>query len=146
MIEYSTQIVIDAPPELVWSILADGVRYGEWNPEILRIDGALTAGAKITAQVRLGSGAVRRVPMRVTECAAPTRMQWVGGLPFGLFVGRRTYTVRPTGEGAEFRMDLTMSGPLSGMIGKSVGDRQPEIDGFADGLKRHAERAREEQP
>lgn len=140
MIEYSTQVAIDAPPDRVWAILTDGNRYAEWNPEIFGIEGALAAGSKITAHVKLGSGATRRVLMRVTELAAPTKMVWVGGLPFGLFVGQRTYTVRPAGGGTEFRMHLAMSGPLSGLIGKSVGDRQPEIDGFAAGLKRHAER------
>lgn len=140
MPEYSTQVVIAAPPERVWAILVDGSRYAEWNPEIFRIDGNLTAGARITAQVRLGSGATRRVPMRVTELAAPTRMVWVGGLPFGLFVGRRTYTVGPAAGGTEFRLHLDMVGPLSGLIGTSVGNRQPEIDSFAAGLKREAER------
>jgi hypothetical protein len=37
-------------------------------------------------------------------------------------------------------MHLEMSGPLSGLIGRSVGNRQPEIDAFAAGLKRQAER------
>jgi uncharacterized protein YndB with AHSA1/START domain len=140
MVEYSTHVVIDAPPERVWAILVDGGRYADWNPEILGIDGRLEKGAKIAARVRLGSGVARRVPMRVTELSAPTRMVWTGGLPFGLFIGRRTYTVAATGTGSEFRMHLQMSGPLSGFIAKSVGDRQPEIDAFAGGLKRQAER------
>lgn len=140
MIEYSTQVMIDAPAERVWAILIDSSHYGEWNPEIFGIDGTMAAGARITAQVRLGSGATRRVPMRVTELAAPTRMVWTGGLPFGLFVGRRTYTVARAAGGTEFRMHLEMSGPLSGLIGRSVGNRQPEIDAFAAGLKRQAER------
>jgi len=140
MIEYSTQILIASSPARVWAILIDAGRYGDWNPEILGIEGAFSAGARITARVRLGDGATRRVPMRVTELAAPTRMVWTGGLPFGLFVGRRTYTVVPSPGGTEFHMHLEMSGPLSGLIGKSVGDRQPEIDSFAAGLKRHAER------
>src|SRR5690348_15539338 len=106
MIEYSTRVMIDTPPERVWAILVDGARYAEWNPEIFAIDGALAAGRHITAHVRLGDGATRRVRMRVTEYTAPTRMVWTGGLPLGLFVGRRTYTVTRAGAGAEFRMHL----------------------------------------
>jgi hypothetical protein len=67
-------------------------------------------------------------------------MQWVGGLPFGLFVGRRTFTLTPVATGTEFRMHLQMSGPLAAMILKSVGDRQPEIERFSAGLKQRAER------
>jgi len=66
-------------------------------------------------------------------------MEWKGGLPFGLFVGRRIFTVVPTNGGTEFRMHLRMSGPLCSLILKSVGDRQPEIDRFSAALKARAE-------
>jgi len=131
MREYTTSAMIDAAPETVWAILIDGTAYRDWNPEIIGVDGIMALGARIVAHVRLGDGAVRRVPQRVTLLEAPTRMQWTGGLPFGLFVGRRTFTVVPRGNGAEFRMHLAMSGPLASLILKSVGDRQPEIDGFS---------------
>ena len=66
-------------------------------------------------------------------------MEWTGGMPLGLFVGRRTLMVRAREAGAEFRMHLSMTGLLSPLILKSVGDRQPEIDSFAAALKAHAE-------
>ena len=69
---------------------------------------------------------------------APTRMEWTGGLPFGLFVGRRTFTVTGRGDASEFRMHLRMTGPLAPLILKSVGDRQPEIDSFTAALKARA--------
>jgi hypothetical protein len=75
----------------------------------------------------------------VTLTEKPMRMQWTSGLPFGLFVGRRTFTVTPVAHGAEFRMHLQMSGLLSGPIIKSVGDRQPEIDKFSAAIKQRAE-------
>jgi hypothetical protein len=67
-------------------------------------------------------------------------MEWTGGLPLGLFVGRRVFTVTPVEGGSQFRLYLRMSGPLAGLIGKSVGDRQPEVDSFTAGLKVRAER------
>ena len=140
MVEYSTRIAIDAPPERVWQILTDAGGYAEWNPEIFRIDGRIAAGAKITTHVRLGGGVERKISLRVTELEPPKRMVWVGGIPLGLFVGRRTYRVTPAGAGSEFQLHLRMSGPLSGPIAKSVGDRQPEVDSFAAGLKKRAER------
>jgi len=139
-IEYSASCQIDAPPARVWAILTNAAGYGDWNPEIVGIDGQFALGERITARVRIGSGAIRRVPMRVTALDAPSLMEWTGGLPLGLFVGRRTFTVTPADRGANFRLHLRMSGPLARMIGKSVGDRQPEVDSFAAGLKAHAER------
>ena len=78
--------------------------------------------------------------MRVTAFEAPSRMEWTGGLPLGLFVGRRTFTVMPRDGAVEFRMHLRMSGPLAPLILKSVGDRQPEIDRFSSALRAHVER------
>jgi len=140
MKEYATGSMISAPPERVWAVLIDAAGYRDWNPEIIGIDGAFALGARITAHVRLGDGAVRVVPQRVVEFEPPRRMVWQGGLPLGLFVGRRTFTVTPVADGVEFHMHLRMSGPLSPMILKSVGDRQPDIDRFSAALKRRAEK------
>jgi uncharacterized protein YndB with AHSA1/START domain len=138
MKEYSTSSTIGAPAERVWAILTDAARYAQWNPEIVAVDGTFTHGGRVVAHVRLGDGAVRKVPQRVT-LDSPFRMEWLGGLPLGLFVGRRTFTVKPVPGGAEFRMDLHMSGPLCSLILKSMGNRQPEIDSFSSALKQRAE-------
>ena len=139
MIEYSTMVVIEAPPERVWQVLTDSTSYREWNPEIVGIEGRMGLGARIVARVRLGDGAIRRVPMRVSRFEPPTRMDWLGGLPLGLFSGHRTFTVTPSAGRSEFRLHLEMSGPLSSLISRSVGDRQPEVDSFSAALKRRVE-------
>jgi hypothetical protein len=139
MKEYVTVTTIAASPERVWAVLIDGTAYADWNPEIVAVEGPITLNAHITAHVRLGDGVIRRVPQRVRTLEAPRRMEWVGGLPLGLFVGRRTFTVTPVAAGAEFRMHLQMSGPLAPLILKSVGDRQPEIERFSAALKQRAE-------
>ncbi len=141
MKEYLTTSMIDAPLERVWAILTDGSGYSEWNPEIIRIDGSITAGGRMKTHVRLGNGAVRAMTQRV-ELDAPRRMVWEAGLPLKLFVGRRTFTLTPVGSRVEFRMHLRMSGPLSGPIIKSVGDRQPEIDRFSAAIKKRSEATR----
>jgi hypothetical protein len=46
----------------------------------------------------------------------------------------------PAGRGVEFRLHLRMSGLVSPLILKSVGDRQPEVDSFAAALKARAEK------
>jgi uncharacterized protein YndB with AHSA1/START domain len=139
MKQYTTTADINAPPEMVWAILVDGAKYSGWNPEIVEVDGRMDRGESITARVRIGSGAIRRIRMVVTAFDAPRRMEWTGGMPFGLFIGKRTFTVVPSGAGTEFRLHLEMSGPLLPLILKSVGDRQPEVDSFSAALKSHAE-------
>jgi hypothetical protein len=81
------------------------------------------------------------VSVSVTALEPARRMVWTGGLPPGPFTGRRTFTLPPRHGGTvEFAMHLHFSGLLSGPIAKSLGDRQPDIDALAAGLKAWAER------
>jgi hypothetical protein len=130
---------IGASQDAVWRVLTDAAGYAAWNPEIVAIDGQMALNARIKAKVKVQGGAIRSVGMRVTAFDEPVRMEWVGGLPFGLFVGRRLFTVVPRDDGAEFRMELRMTGPLAPLIIRSVGDRQPDIDGFSAALKARVE-------
>jgi uncharacterized protein YndB with AHSA1/START domain len=138
--EFETTAVIGAAPAAVWNILTDAAGYASWNPEIVAIEGEFASDSRIKAHVRLGKGAVRRVSLRVTDFDPPISMEWTGGMPLGLFVGRRLLTVAPHAKGAEFRMLVTMTGPLASLMVKSTGDRQPEIDQFSAALKARAER------
>jgi hypothetical protein len=137
--DYATVVRIAASPETVWTVLTDPVHYADWNPEIVAIDGRFALGERITARVHIGDGVMRSVPMRVTTFESPVRMEWVGGLPLGLFVGRRVFSVTPCDGGAEFRMELHMTGVLSPLIIRSVGHRQAEIDSFSAALKKRVE-------
>jgi hypothetical protein len=138
--EYVTTAIVRASPETVWRILTDSPGYASWNPEILGVEGRMALNERITARVKVGGGAIRSVGMRVTAFdAASRRMEWTGGLPLGLFVGRRIFSVTARDGGSEFRMDLQMTGPLAPLILKSLGDRQPEIDSFSAALRTRAE-------
>ncbi|HEV3448005.1 MAG TPA: SRPBCC domain-containing protein [Gemmataceae bacterium] len=139
MYEFITQSTMRAAPERVWEILTDAACYSEWNPEIVGIEGRMALGERIRARVKIGGGAIRVVPLRVTAFEAPSRMEWTGGLPLGLFIGRRIFTVTPGDGAAEFRMLVQMSGLLASLMVKAVGNRQPEIDSFSSALKVRAE-------
>lgn len=55
-------------------------------------------------------------------------------MPLGLFVGERTYTLSPEGSGTRFTMREEYTGPLAGMIFKSIPDLGPSFRRFAEGL------------
>jgi hypothetical protein len=99
----------------------------------------MALGERIRAQVKIGSGAIRAVTLHVTVFEAPSRMEWIGGMPFGLFVGRRIFKVTSCDGMVEFRMLVQMSGPLASLMVKAVGNRQAEIDAFSSALKVRAE-------
>jgi hypothetical protein len=139
MFEFITQSTIRAAPERVWEILTNSGCYSEWNPEIVAIEGRMALGERIGARVKIGAGAIRMVSLRVMAFEAPSRREWTGGLPLGLFVGRRIFTVTPRDGTVEFCMLVQMSGLLAPLMVKAVGDRQREIDGFSSALKVRAE-------
>lgn len=142
MVEFLTRSTIHAAPEVVWEVLTDAAGYAQWNPEIVAVEGRMALGERIFARVKVGSGAIRPVPMRVTAFEAPARMEWTGGLPLGLFTGRRIFTIAPSDGATDFRMLVQMSGPLASLMVKAVGDRQVEIDAFSAALKTRAEMRR----
>jgi uncharacterized protein YndB with AHSA1/START domain len=140
--DFVSRTVIRATPEKVWEILTNASGYAEWNPEIGAIEGGMASGTRFHARVKIANGAIRPVSMRVTAFAPPSRMEWTGGLPLGLFKSRRLFTVTPADDGGvDFRMLVTMSGPLASLMVKATGDRQAEIDSFSSALRARAEQS-----
>lgn len=140
MKSFATRIDIQAPVDSIWRIIIDLPSWPKWNSTVERTTGIVELGAKVTVFVKQSPG--RAFPVRVTENNAPSRMIWVGGMPFGLFSGTRVFelTAAPTADRTVFSMRETYSGPLSGVIVKSMPDLQPAFDEFARCLKREAER------
>ena len=137
---FRTTIVIAAEPGTIWQLLTDGPGYPDWNTTVRGVDGTIAPNQKITVRVNAAPG--RSFPVRVVEFVPGSRMVWRGGLPLGLFVGTRTYQLRPVGGGqVEFTMREEFTGPLAPLITKSIPDLQPAFDEFAACLKARAERS-----
>jgi hypothetical protein len=82
----------------------------------------------------------RAFPVRVTEVDPARSMRWSGGMPLGLFKGERTFTLRPRGDAeTEFVVREEYSGPMLGLIWRSMPDLGPSFEKFARGLKARAE-------
>ena len=62
-------------------------------------------------------------------------------MPLGLFKGERTFTLaqEPDQRSTRFTMREEYTGPLLGMMWKSMPDLGPSFKQFASGLKREAE-------
>lgn len=138
MKRFEVRCLISAPPERIWAVLSDatalaaGGRLG-----IVRLDGTIGPGARIKVWSQANPG--RGFAVRVSVLEPPTTMVWTGGMPFGLFTGVRRFTLTPKGSHTEFHMEETFSGPLSGLIGRSIPDLTPSFEMFARGLRDLAE-------
>ena len=115
--EYSAETTIDAPADVVWSILVDGAGYARWASGVERVEGDIADGAKIKLFSKLNPG--RAFPLKVAV-VEPTRvMTWTGGMPLGLFKGVRTITlVGVSPFETSFTMREVFSGPMLNAVAK----------------------------
>lgn len=121
----STQI--DAPIDVVWSVMLDTAAYGEWNPFLFRVECPTppSEGDPIVLHVRWPNGKTTRSPERIKLVEGPTTGQDgvrratlaydYEGLPskLRLVQGRRyqRLTQRP-GEPTTYDTVEEFSGPL----------------------------------
>lgn len=134
---YAVERRIDATPETVWNLLTDADGYASWNDAVLSIAGPIEVGE--TIELVSVVNPKRTFRLTVAEMAAPSRMVWTDGMPFGLFTGTRTYTLASVGEATTFAMVEEFTGPLAGLITKMIPDLTESFEQFADGLKAAAE-------
>jgi hypothetical protein len=137
MKEFRASTTIAASPETIWAILTNAPAYPEWDPGVERIEGRIAAGEKIVAYSKISPG--RPFPATVREFSPGRKMTWVGGMPFGLFTGTRTFTITPGSGSVEFTLHEAFTGPLLPLIGGSIPDLSESFRNFCAGLKRRAE-------
>ena len=129
---------IDAGPAQVWELLVDVGSWRDWDSGVDRVEGRVALGEQLTLYATM----IRSRPFRVTVTEIRPRevMRWRGGLPFGLAVIERTYSLDAQEDGGTLltvREDHT--GPLAGLLGRSTPDLNPSFRHFTGGLKARAE-------
>ena len=135
---YEASSTIESSPEAVWAVLTDGAAWPSWDSAVDKVDGQIAPGEKITIRSQAAPG--RAFPVKVTVFDPPTQLRFSGGMPLGLFRGERTFEVSPDGSGGTaFRVREEYTGPLLGLIWRSMPDLGPSFDQFAQGLKHRVE-------
>ncbi len=134
---YDVRRSIAAEPAAVWAILTDAAVLQDGGFGIVKIDGRIAAGAKLSILSQISP--TRAFPVTVTELVPERLMVWQGGMPLGLFKGIRRFELGGTPSGTDFRMYEVFTGPLAPLIRKSMPDLTDSFNRFADALKAHAE-------
>lgn len=135
MLEFKVERLIATAPERVWQVLTDAARLRQ-GFGITRLEGEIVPGGRLKLWSEASPG--RAFTLKVASMAAPREMVWTGGMPLGLFTGTRRFTLAARGGGTLFVMHEVYTGPLAGLIGKSIPDLTPSFTTFADGLEREA--------
>jgi len=140
MTAFEASAVINASTEEVWNVLANAAGWPGWESGVDGVDGVLAAGERIT--IRSAAAPGRAFPVKVTRFDPGECLELTGGMPLGLFRGVRSYRLHREGSATGFTMREEYSGPLSGLITRSIPDLQPSFEQFARGLKQRVERGR----
>ena len=93
-----TEIVIPASPAEVWSVLTDAPRYEEWNPVLVRVEGAYREGAELTNQVREPSGKESVMTSTVVKMTDERELNQFGGIR-GLLTFDHQWLLEPVDGG-----------------------------------------------
>ncbi len=134
-----TTIEIDAPPDAVWTVLADPDDYPAWNPMIAGLKGTLVKGSVI--ENIEGYGDDRRIFWpRILVADRDRELCWRGrlwGAP-GLFVGEHDFLLRATPHGTLFTQSEHFTGVLLWLFDPRV--LVPAFDAMNVALAARAER------
>ena len=135
---YEASSIIAADADAVWAVLGDGQGWATWDSGVVGVDGRIAAGE--TLKIRSQAAPGRTFPVKVTAFEPPALLRFSGGMPLGLFRGVRTYELAPAaGGGTTFHVREEYTGPLLGLIWRSIPDLGPSFEQFARGLKLRVE-------
>ena len=134
---YEATATIAAAPEAVWKILLDGQSYTQWDSGVVALEGTIAPGERLKVTSEANPG--RAFPVRVTEVAARARCAGAAACRWGCSRRAHVHADAPGDDGTDFKLREEYSGPMLGLIWKSMPDLGPSFDKFARGLKQRAE-------
>ena len=136
--QFEAKATINAKPEDVWKVLVDVKAWPKWDKYCDRIEGEVILGHKVTAFTTLSPGRGFRV--KVSSLEENRYMAWTGGMPFGLFKGKREWILNDLGDSkVEFLTRETFSGPLAKLFESKLPDLNEPFQAFITGLKNQVE-------
>ncbi|WP_280426016.1 SRPBCC domain-containing protein [Nocardia carnea] len=136
-------VEVDAPAEVVWSVLTDFDRYSDWNPFIGRCRADLTVGAPI--DMRVQQLMPLPIPMReFIHTVTPGREfgYSMKPLPLGALRSNRSHTLTPLGDDrTRYESHFELAGWLAPLVGLLFGRGfRRGFPGMTTAVEREAER------
>ena len=89
-----TEIVIQASPATVWSVLMDVPGYKEWNPVLIPLEGEFEQGEKLTYQMNQPDGKQSNVTAKVIKLVNEKVLNQFGGIP-GILTFNHKWLLEP---------------------------------------------------
>lgn len=136
-LSYGVSATINAPTDVVWSLLTDAQGYTSWNSTVVSLDGSIEPGGRIALVSTVDPERVFTLRVRALEPGVS--MQWRDGFP-GMFRGVRTFLLAESNGTTTFTMVERLRGLMVPFAAGSLPDFRPSFEQFAADLKAAAER------
>ena len=138
VIEKSLQIA--APPEVVWEVITDLARYGEWNPFVVACQSTLKPGDPIDLQVKLMAKPQRQVEWMLENEPQRKLAYRMKPVPAGALSSYRSHELEPAAGGTRYRSYFRLQGWLMPLVRGLLGSKlEAGFAGMTDGIHRRAE-------
>jgi hypothetical protein len=141
--EITTEIEISAPPEKVWSILADIDNWQEWSPIIRKSHGTAAVGSELTITMtgkKAGDEGPTYSPV-ITDLEAPGYLRWRAHMLAGfIFTNYKVLKLEQSGSGTRLIHKELFKGLLAPiMCGQMEKGVPPMLNSMNQALKDLAE-------
>jgi uncharacterized membrane protein len=136
--DFRRAIDIDAPPDIVWSVMSDVEHWPDWTSSVTSV--RLAGGGRLAAGSRVWIKQPRFPPAlwKVTVLEPGRSFTWESGAP-----GMRVYanhSVEPAGDGARATLVLYYQGYIGRLLARMTRDLTNRYLQFeAEGLKKRSE-------
>jgi uncharacterized protein YndB with AHSA1/START domain len=116
MTDFSITVDIAAPPERVWSVMADVERWPDWTPTVTRIERLDQGPLAVGSRARIRQPKLPVAIWEVTELREGLGFSWVTRSPGVRVVAR--HGVEPVGQGTRATLSVGFSGLLGGLVAR----------------------------
>ena len=120
--EINTEIIINATPQKVWSILTNFKDYPSWNPFIESLVGEVAVGKKITVRIAPPESSKMTFNPKVLSFMPAKELRWLGHFLIpGLFDGEHIFELIDNKNGTTtFRQREKFKGVLVFLFKKQL--------------------------
>ncbi|ROR98747.1 polyketide cyclase/dehydrase/lipid transport protein [Sinobacterium caligoides] len=116
------EVPVKAPAEVVWGVIADMPRYGEWNPFVVACESSLVVSAPIRMKVRVMPFMAQPQTETVLEHIAGESLSYGIAMPFGMLSSNRRHLVVPKEDGTScYYSTFELNGWFSPVVKLFVG-------------------------
>jgi uncharacterized membrane protein len=117
--EWTHSEAIDAPADLVWRLTTDVVAWPTFMPTVTTVERLDDGPLRVGAVARIKQPGQRTATWTVTELTPGSTFSWRSQRRGMAMVG--SHRVTPEGQGSRSTLTLTMSGPLTPVLGRLLG-------------------------